>query len=236
MGVVVDRDEGLFPLPGEIKYTCDCPDWAGMCKHIAAVIYGIGARLDTKPELLFTLRGVDHQELISADAAAGAIAGSGSQRTRRRALAGQDLEGVFGVELEDASDEAAGLKAAKGMTSTKGSAKRKIAKVPAARAKPAKAAKPGAAKGAAPRSTKRKKAGVKPAPRTPRRPAPFKPSARSIAALRRSLKMNKAEFARAVGVSAPTITNWESSTGSLLLHDKNLAGLRRLHARQGSSS
>ena len=85
MGIVTDRKEGMFPQPGEISYQCNCPDWAGMCKHIAAVIYGIGARLDTKPELLFQLRGIDHQELITADAATGTITGSGSKRSRRRA-------------------------------------------------------------------------------------------------------------------------------------------------------
>jgi uncharacterized Zn finger protein len=69
MAVVTNRDDGLFPSPKEIKYHCTCPDYAGMCKHIAAVVYGIGARLDERPELLFVLRGVDHEELIDADAA-----------------------------------------------------------------------------------------------------------------------------------------------------------------------
>src|SRR6202034_2630588 len=74
MTVVTDRHEGLFPQPSEIKLDCSCPDWAVMCKHVAAVLYGVGARLDTKPELLFILRGVDHEELIAADAAAAASA------------------------------------------------------------------------------------------------------------------------------------------------------------------
>src|SRR3989304_7898921 len=58
MEVVTDRNEGPFPLPGGTTFECDCPDWAVMCKHVAAVLYGVGARLDEKPELLFTLRGV----------------------------------------------------------------------------------------------------------------------------------------------------------------------------------
>jgi uncharacterized Zn finger protein len=29
-----------------------------MCKHVAAVLYGIGARIDERPELLFLLRSV----------------------------------------------------------------------------------------------------------------------------------------------------------------------------------
>ncbi|RKX30843.1 MAG: hypothetical protein DRP71_14380 [Verrucomicrobia bacterium] len=107
MSSVIDRQHGLFPLPGEIRYTCNCPDWAGMCKHIAAVMYGIGARLDTQPDLLFLLRGVDHQELIAVDADADAIAGSGSRRSRRRSLSGQDLENVFGVKLDGPPGKAA---------------------------------------------------------------------------------------------------------------------------------
>jgi uncharacterized Zn finger protein len=62
--------DGLFPRPREIEMQCSCPDWAGMCKHVAAVLYGVGARLDTSPELLFTLRDVDHLELISQAVAA----------------------------------------------------------------------------------------------------------------------------------------------------------------------
>src|SRR3954464_7366429 len=64
MEAVTDRAEGLFPKPKEITMRCSCPDYAGMCKHLAAVMYGIGNRLDSSPGLLFELRGVDHQELI----------------------------------------------------------------------------------------------------------------------------------------------------------------------------
>jgi uncharacterized Zn finger protein len=56
---------GLFPMPAEIKFNCSCPDFARMCKHVAAVLYGIGVRLDERPDLLFTLRKVDKQDLIT---------------------------------------------------------------------------------------------------------------------------------------------------------------------------
>ena len=59
------KNEGLFPAPKEFHPDCDCPDWSEFCKHLAAVIYGIGNRLDSKPELLFTLRGLNSKELIS---------------------------------------------------------------------------------------------------------------------------------------------------------------------------
>jgi uncharacterized Zn finger protein len=104
MAVVTDRKSGLFPQPGEIKYKCDCPDSAGMCKHIAAVIYGIGARLDERPELLFHLRGVDHEQLISADAATAEITAGSSRRNRRGALTGDSLKSVFGIDLEPAAE------------------------------------------------------------------------------------------------------------------------------------
>lgn len=55
---------GLFPSPKEISLRCSCPDWAVMCKHVAAVLYGIGARLDENPFLFFTLRGIDVDHLI----------------------------------------------------------------------------------------------------------------------------------------------------------------------------
>src|SRR2546421_3837897 len=59
------QNHGLFPAPAEIKLSCSCPDWADMCKHVAAVVYGVGARLDARPELLFKLRHVDERDLIA---------------------------------------------------------------------------------------------------------------------------------------------------------------------------
>ena len=59
MNRVSREGDGLFPAPDEIKLSCNCPDWADMCKHVAAALYGIGARLDDNPQLLFLLRGVD---------------------------------------------------------------------------------------------------------------------------------------------------------------------------------
>ena len=100
MEVVTDQQNGLFPLPGEISLKCSCPDWATMCKHVAAVLYGVGARLDHKPELLFKLRGVDHEELIAADAEAAVSAATTSGKSKR--LAAGDLSDVFGIDLDAA--------------------------------------------------------------------------------------------------------------------------------------
>lgn len=101
MEVVSDRREGLFPLPGEITFDCDCPDSAGLCKHIAAVLYGVGARLDHAPELLFHLRGVNHEELIDVSAVVTGVAKAG---TSRRRIAASGLADVFGVEMAEAGE------------------------------------------------------------------------------------------------------------------------------------
>src|SRR5207302_1183989 len=58
---ICQQTHGLFPSPKEIKLSCSCPDWADMCKHVAAVLYGVGARLDQQPELLFRLNNVDEK-------------------------------------------------------------------------------------------------------------------------------------------------------------------------------
>ena len=96
MSVVTDRKAGLFPLPGEISLMCTCPDWAEMCKHVAATLYGVGARFDESPELLFLLRGVDYEELITVEPDAVADAGKKSSRKR---ISDDALADVFGIEL-----------------------------------------------------------------------------------------------------------------------------------------
>uniref|UniRef100_UPI0035626D75 helix-turn-helix domain-containing protein n=1 Tax=Pontiella sp. TaxID=2837462 RepID=UPI0035626D75 len=102
MEIVTDKENGLFPHPKEIRFNCNCPDWADMCKHIAAAMYGIGVRLDTEPELLFKLRGVNHEELIAVDAAIDDLTAGRSSR-RRRTLADDAVATVFGVDLEEES-------------------------------------------------------------------------------------------------------------------------------------
>jgi uncharacterized Zn finger protein len=98
MAIVTDQNTGLFPRPSEIKLDCDCPDWARMCKHVAAVLYGVGARLDHEPELLFLLRNVDHEELVTTELD---ITSATTNKGKRRRLAGVDLADVFGVEMEE---------------------------------------------------------------------------------------------------------------------------------------
>jgi uncharacterized Zn finger protein len=91
------RGSGLFPAPKEISFSCSCPDWASMCKHVAAVFYGIGSRLDDKPELLFRLRKVDEKELL-AGAAAG-LPVSKKKPAAGKVLDSGDLSGIFGLDF-----------------------------------------------------------------------------------------------------------------------------------------
>lgn len=102
-----DRATGLFPVPAEIRMECSCPDYATMCKHVAAALYGVGARLDARPELLFTLRGVDHLELVEGAASAAVPSRAAAAED---ALQGSDLSALFGIDL--AAPARAGEKAA----------------------------------------------------------------------------------------------------------------------------
>jgi uncharacterized Zn finger protein len=94
---VCQPGSGLFPSPKEITFTCSCPDWASMCKHVAAVLYGIGARLDEKPELLFELRKVDEKDLIAAAGKELPLAGKG--RKTGKVLETGELANIFGIEM-----------------------------------------------------------------------------------------------------------------------------------------
>ncbi|HYS11522.1 MAG TPA: SWIM zinc finger family protein [Myxococcales bacterium] len=93
MEALVDRRAGLFPEPKEIDFTCSCPDSAILCKHVAAVLYGVGARLDQKPELFFMLRRVALDDFVTRTAVRRAP-------SAKEALATESLEGIFGIELD----------------------------------------------------------------------------------------------------------------------------------------
>jgi uncharacterized Zn finger protein len=98
LAVLSDARDGLFPEPKEISLECSCPDWAGVCKHVAAVLYGVGTRLDEKPELFFVLRQVDQTELLSS-ATSGVVSRSRAGGAKR--LASDKLADVFGIDIVD---------------------------------------------------------------------------------------------------------------------------------------
>jgi uncharacterized Zn finger protein len=232
MTVVTDRDNGLFPHPGEITLRCSCPDWAVMCKHVAAVLYGVGARLDDKPELLFLLRGVDHEELISVGAGIEAVSiVSGTDEHPR--IAESDLSHLFGIEI--AEGEAAG--------SQEQAVKRAVS-VGRGRNRPLKARTP-KVKSKPPGKRKRQPRAIdKPAEtraqegtgidrESPLSPLAFKKRQASskktmpvasntravtgkvVARVRKNFNMSQADFAKLLEVSPATVGNWEKSKGPL---------------------
>lgn len=90
-------ETGLFPSPKEISFSCSCPDWAAMCKHVAATLYGVGARLDAEPELLFSLRKVDARELIARAGSSGPPVAKAPRAGR--ILDSSNLADVFGLDM-----------------------------------------------------------------------------------------------------------------------------------------
>ncbi len=188
MQVVTDRKNGLFPLPDEISLDCDCPDWAVMCKHVAAVLYGVGARLDEKPELLFKLRGVDHEELIDADAEAAVSAATSKGKSKR--LETVDLSDVFGIDIaagDNPLSEASRKKASK-RTTTKRTKKKAAAKG---------ATRKGAAKPADSKASKKK-----PAKKAPRKTGKKKRVGKGAAAKKKTAPKKAAKKTAKKGRSA----------------------------------
>ncbi len=96
--IFMQQGDGLFPSPKEIRMNCDCPDWAGMCKHIAAALYGVGAKLDTEPLLFFTLRGIDPAELIkkSVDEKMKKLLENANEKSKR-VIDDKDAARIFGL-------------------------------------------------------------------------------------------------------------------------------------------
>lgn len=127
--VVTDRAEGMFPAPREISFECSCPDYASMCKHVAAALYGVGARLDTRPELLFVLRGRDQHALV-AQAAAATITNATAAPVDAKLLDADSLEGIFGIAIdaEPTPLPPSGVRAVPAKRATKPKAKGKTAK------------------------------------------------------------------------------------------------------------
>jgi uncharacterized Zn finger protein len=160
MQIVTRAERGLFPAPKEIDLDCSCPDWADLCKHVAASLYGVGARLDQSPELLFLLRGVDAADLISKASAAEAVRQTAGAEGAA-AMSELEMAEVFGIEM--ATDTQAG--------SPKPPGKKKPVPAPASPAsKPgkrsARPAREGVRSGAAP-SPRSRKAGAKAGRRRP---------------------------------------------------------------------
>ena len=99
MDVVCHPSGGLFPLSPDLKLSCDCPDWATMCKHVAAVLYGVGSRLDVDPVQLFKLRGVNFEELIDVNQAVLDV--TSTQSGRRKRLDDTAFTNLFNFDMAE---------------------------------------------------------------------------------------------------------------------------------------
>ena len=183
MTIVTDGNAGLFPSPKEIHLDCNCPDYADLCKHLASVLYGIGVRLDEQPELLFLLRGVDHNELIETDLSQSLAP---SQTSKRRRIASGDLSNIFGVEVTPTApseSEATDFPAPIKRPSPPKKTVKKVGKSSPQKKKPT-----------------TKKLAAPPSPKT----------GNDVRKLRRKFGMSEWEFGFMIDVSAQTISNWES--------------------------
>jgi len=92
---------GLFPVPKEIHFECSCPDWASMCKHVAATLYGVGARLDQDPNLFFVLRKVDINDLITETVKESKkeLLSKAKKKTSRVIEDASGLSDIFGIDF-----------------------------------------------------------------------------------------------------------------------------------------
>ncbi len=169
--------KGLFPTPKEIAFDCSCPDWADMCKHVAATLYGIGARLDEDPSLFFLLRKVDVRDLVTEavkDQSEKLI--KESKRASKRVMKDTDLADVFGIDMDTAPTSPPRKTKAKAKPTTKKVRVKKTTRKKATPKKKKVIKKKVARKKVAKKTTRRKKAVAK----TPRKKVPKKPSKASI--------------------------------------------------------
>lgn len=208
MTIVTDKKNGLFPMPDEISLSCSCPDCAVMCKHVAAVLYGVGNRLDAEPDLLFRLRGVDPSELISAE-----VTLPLTESVREDTLSDDSLGDIFGIDMDEE------LLASSEKTKTKASGKKsnQIRK-----AKPSSVkndSKPGRKSGKAKKKISKT----------------FTPTGANIKDLRVQADLSVAKFAARIGVSPASIYRWEKTNGECSILESYLKALQQMHAELSKS-
>jgi uncharacterized Zn finger protein len=206
MDVVCHRKKGLFPLSEEIEFSCDCPDWADMCKHIAAVLYGVGSRLDRDPAKLFLLRGVDHEELV--DVSSAIIDATKGGEKKHLYIEDSEISDIFDIDmLNSKSGSNKKLKKAKEKKKSVDKSKKKRVQ----------------------KDVKRKKF-IKKIKKNTRKTSTFPKylNGASIRKKRKMLGLTQANFANKVGVSASTVSKWERGKGRLILRADIVRVLKRI--------
>jgi uncharacterized Zn finger protein len=235
MEVVTDARKGLFPRPEEISLHCDCPDWAVVCKHVAAVLYGVGHRLDQEPELLFTLRGVQARELIFSDFSFL----DQSSHVDEDTLSYDKVGDIFGIELDEeiqVQDPKSGNDGAAAF----GPKEQKDSKQ--AKTGPQDIGRQQGTSQASSRKGRQETGNFKHAKASRQTPAQAKgrprkgktslnpPTGKKIARLRKQCAQSAPEFAKRLNVSAASVYRWENTPGKLSLHSRTLAALRQVYA------
>ncbi len=231
MSIVTDRDQGLMPLPNEISLKCSCPDWAVMCKHVAAAMYGIGSRLDSRPELLFTLRGVNADELITE----GIVLPKLEPIAAGNVIADDQISDIFGIEMaSQTTAEQEDSTTARAKKINKGR-QRKIVRKNSTRDRVAKTVK------SCKTQKKTKKTAKKVSKSIIRKQKPRKlktstlprlrPTGNSVKNLREKLGFSVPQFAEQLGVSSAIVYRWEKTHGRLNLQKRSLTALSRLHRK-----
>ena len=228
MEVVSDHTNGLFPHEDEIELRCSCPDWATMCKHVAAVLYGVGSRLDHSPELLFLLRGVDAAELIAAEVALPAAGHMAAKDT----LAEDGLADIFGIDIDmgdtpgtPKQDTVERVRTRKTTKKATTAAKKTVSTPEPPIAKPAKEAKAIIKTKVKAKAKAKKSTGAKTLP-----PVfdPKAPTGAAIARMRKQADLSVADFARSLGVTAASVYRWENIPGALRLNTNTLMALSKI--------
>lgn len=209
-----DTQTGLFPAVKDIKFSCSCPDWASMCKHVAATLYAVGRRLDTEPELLFLLRQVDAVELLSTEGLIAATV-SPAMALDGDSLQVDDLGALFGIELESREADSGG------QSSSGGSVPQSPTISPKAK-----------------RGRKAKTESVSVAP-TSSTDSTAKleaiswenPTGADITLLREQSGMSLYAFAAALDVAEGTVQRWENTNAMLRLQVASRQKLKKMQAK-----
>ena len=228
MQIICAPETGMFPSPNEIKFSCSCPDWAYMCKHVAAVLYGIGRRFDDEPDQIFLLRGVDSADLLDQSLEATTEATADASK-----LDVDDMGALFGIDLDmgGATQDAPGIPASPAEAKPAKQAK-KTKEAKAKQSKPEPAPKP------------EPKPDPKPAPKPEPKPAPATapqaggklprprglvkadhPTGTAIRNLFKLSGLDEEAFAKAIGVTLVTMKRWLSTRSALRLKSDSVAAL-----------
>jgi uncharacterized Zn finger protein/DNA-binding XRE family transcriptional regulator len=231
MDVVCDPNTGLFPLISEIHYNCSCPDWANLCKHIGAVFYGIANRLDTSPELLFTLRQVDPMELLS-------ISSIIDTDLEKDEMGDEDLSTLFGIDIIKGEDLSSSSKKPKKSPlpkqerNVKGTEKHILKKPPKLDLKVLPKPKLNETPKRIGKAEGKNISSSKVAPSPKKVDIDFNVlTGKRLQIMRKEKMLSVAEIARSIGVTPQTFKRWEETDGFLNLKANSLDNLIKWHKK-----